>query len=247
MSQTKKILQIIIELIFPSSCFGCGIEGVWLCKDCSEQIPLYPKDVCLWCGKHIKDNKMCLPCQNESQLDSLFALTAYQNPLLKNMLHNLKYNFASNITDAFALLLNLFFDEQKTFTVNKNCILVPIPLHKKRFAERGFNQSELIGDRISQILQIQTNSGLLARIRNTKSQMTLNKKERLLNMKNSFVCPDPYQIKNKEIILVDDVLTTGATIKEASLALKKAGCRSVSAFVLAKEGLINSDKNGRIN
>jgi competence protein ComFC len=247
MNLINKIFQNIIELVFPSNCLGCGIEEVWLCKDCLKGIPLHPEGICLWCGKHLENEKMCIPCQNESQLTSLFALTTYQNPLFKEMLHNLKYNFVSHIIDGFILLLNRFIDDRKTFVINNNSILVPIPLHKKRFAERGFNQSELISNIISKKVKIKMNSELLVRTRNTKSQMTLNKSERLRNMKNSFNCPNPSQVKNKNIILIDDVLTTGTTLKEASVVLKSAGCKSVSAFVLAKEGLINPKNNGRIN
>lgn len=247
MNLAKKTLQNITELIFPSNCFGCGIEEVWLCKDCLKKIPLHSGNICLWCGKHLIDKKMCLPCQDESQLTSLSALTAYHDPLFQEMLHNLKYNFVSHIIDAFALLLDHFFDNKIFLSSDDNSVLLPIPLHKKRFAERGFNQSELIGNKISQVLKIQIDSKLLVRVKNTKSQMTLNRKERIQNMRDSFVCLDFKQVKNKNIILVDDVLTTGATLKEASLALKSAGCRSVSAFVLAKEGLINLKDNGRLN
>jgi predicted amidophosphoribosyltransferase len=77
--------------------------------------------------------------------------------------------------------------------------------------------------------------------------MTLNRADRILNMQKSFVCPDPTQIKGKDIILIDDVLTTGTTIREAAQALKSSGCRSVSAIVLAKGGLINMKNNVRID
>ena len=243
MNIAKKIFQNIIELVFPSNCFGCDIEGVWICKDCLMKIPIYSNNTCLWCGKHLINSNICISCQAESQLNFLFAFTTYQNPIFKKLLHNFKYNFASDTINSFTLLLDYFFKNQNISLISKDSIIVPIPLHKKRFAERGFNQSELIGKQISQILQIQMNSKLLVRTKNTKSQMTLTKKERILNMKNSFYCPNINQIRNKNIILVDDVLTTGATLKEASLALQKAGCDSVSAFVLAKEGLINPDKN----
>ncbi|MFA6271772.1 MAG: phosphoribosyltransferase family protein [Patescibacteria group bacterium] len=163
------------------------------------------------------------------------------------MLHNLKYNFASSISDAFKFLLIKYFEQNKINITSKDSVIVPIPLHKKRLAERGFNQSELIGNHVAEILQLKINPKLLIRTKNTKSQMTLNKADRILNMQKSFVCPDPAQVKGKDIILIDDVLTTGTTIREAAQALKASGCRSVSAIVLAKGGLINMKDNVRID
>ena len=245
MNILNKLLQNIIDLIFPSNCFGCGIEGVWLCKDCIEKIPILNKNNCFWCNN--KDNNICFSCQQESKLSALFVITAYQNPLFQDMLHNLKYNFASSIGDTFKLLLIKYFEQNKIDIINKDSVIVPIPLHRKRLAERGFNQSELIGNHIAEILQLKINPKLLIRKKNTKSQMTLNRADRILNMQKSFVCPDPTQIKGKDIILIDDVLTTGTTIRDAAQALRASGCRSVSAIVLAKGGLINMKDNVRID
>ncbi|MFA6391848.1 MAG: phosphoribosyltransferase family protein [Patescibacteria group bacterium] len=238
MNYYKNLLQSIIELIFPANCFGCGIEGVWLCEKCADLIPFFPNNICLWCNKKIEGKNMCSACQNSSQLLSITAVTSYQNPLFQDILHNLKYNFATSTINAFELLLIKYFKQNKTNLINNNSIIVPIPLHKKRLAERGFNQSELIGIQIAKIMNVEINTKILQRTKNTRSQMTLNKEDRLKNMKNSFTCPDSRQVIGKNILLVDDVLTTGATLNEAALALKAAGSSSVRAIVLAKGGEI---------
>jgi ComF family protein len=157
------------------------------------------------------------------------------------MLHNLKYNYASSIAEAFGLLLAKYFKINTITEFDTNSIIVPVPLHKKRLAERGFNQSELIARQIGKILSLEINTTLLSRIKNTKSQMKLDRSGRIANMQDSFICTDPVTVKGKNVILIDDVLTTGATIKEAAYALKTAGCGSISAIVLAKGGIDASE------
>lgn len=186
--------------------------------------------------------KLCLNCQKLTLLDSLFVVTSYQNVLLQELLHNLKYNFAWKISESLLPLIDNFFTKvrvkQNSFFSNCSSLLVmPIPLHKKRLRERGFNQSELLASLIAKSLAVKTLPNVLVRKRNTISQMTLNRKERLINVQDAFECLDPEQISEKRILIVDDVLTTGATIKEAALTLRKAGCSSVGALVLAKEEL----------
>jgi len=108
---------------------------------------------------------------------------------------------------------------------------VPLPLSSLKLAQRGFNQSELIAQEISSSLSLKINSHILKKIRNTPSQTNLNAQQRKMNVCQSFQCSSP--ICPPHLILVDDIFTSGATLAEAALTLKKAGAKKIWAFVLA--------------
>ncbi|PIS42015.1 MAG: hypothetical protein COT24_05665 [Candidatus Kerfeldbacteria bacterium CG08_land_8_20_14_0_20_40_16] len=244
----QKAIQFFLDILFPINCLGCSKEGKWICEECLQKISLYQKPICPWCEKEQPWLQLCKKCRQESGLDFLEVITTYQNPLLQAFLHNLKYNLAWKMIDDLTPLINNFIKESKQLKKSDKTVFVPIPLYKKRYLARGFNQSELIAKLLSQNLPaIKIEPKLLIRIKNTGSQMKLNKKERLVNIKDAFRCPDKTLVKNKRIILIDDVLTTGSTIKEAALTLRKAGSQSIGALVLAKEELIFKRKNVKVN
>jgi competence protein ComFC len=110
-------------------------------------------------------------------------------------------------------------------------IILAVPLHKKRFLERGFNQAELIAIEISRIFGMKTDFKSLKRIKNTKQQANLSKKERLENMKQAFSAN--FDKAPEKVYLFDDVFTTGQTMNEAARALKKAGVKEVNVLALA--------------
>ena len=120
---------------------------------------------------------------------------------------------------------------------SKNSIIIPIPLHHKKRRKRGFNQSDIIADILSQYLNLPVYKNVLKKIRDTKPQMTLRKsEERSENISNSFTLAENYpkDIEGKNIIIVDDVCTSGATIKEARKVLSRLKPRKVIGFVIAK-------------
>jgi len=111
--------------------------------------------------------------------------------------------------------------------------MVPIPLHPTRKRERGYNQSFLLASQLSRIFNINLNINLLIKIKNTKNQSLLSKKERWTNITGAFKIKNPNEVNNKSILLIDDLLTTGATSSEAAKALKSAGAKTVGVFTLA--------------
>lgn len=111
---------------------------------------------------------------------------------------------------------------------------MPVPLHKRREIKRGFNQADLLAKEIAEFFKIPYCEDILKRAKNTKPQTeTSNHNQRLENIKNAFVCRKPELVAWKRIIIVDDVMTTGATLNECARALKSSGARSVTAFVVA--------------
>ncbi len=168
------------------------------------------------------------------------ALFQYKNKLSKRAIWAIKYRKNQKITEKFSNMLYEFIleniSDEMAFSSFNNPLLIPIPMHKNNLKERGYNQSELLAKEIFKIddgknFDISLNA--LIKIKETPHQSALkNKNERLKNLKGCFYA-DEILVKNKNIILIDDVITTGTTMNEASKALKKAGARKVIGFSLA--------------
>lgn len=157
--------------------------------------------------------------------------------MVKKAIKKLKYKFVSDLSEELVNLFLSFCGEDKTFSdfcLKPRVVLVPVPLHPKRLKWRGFNQAELLGELISQGLGLEFAPHLLLRVKNTKPQVELDKKERQRNVRNAFRANLKFEIKNLKIILFDDVWTTGATLKEAAKVLKRKGAKKVWGLTLAR-------------
>ena len=137
----------------------------------------------------------------------------------------MKYRFAYDVISEFVEHLASFKFQ--------NAILVPIPLHKQRQNWRGFNQSSLLAKEISKKFNLTCVESALIRIENTTPQAHLGKEERLQNIRGKFAVKEPFSLINKQIVLIDDVWTTGSTMKECAKVLKKAGAKEVWGWTLA--------------
>ncbi|MFA6285318.1 MAG: ComF family protein [Parcubacteria group bacterium] len=230
--------------MFPVLCLSCGKEGSWLCEECSSQTKLLDFQVCPVCEDIITEKgRLCSACRasQKSSLDSLLAAVSYENPSIKHLVHNLKYRFASSIAEPLAMLLVKAL-VRSDFSV-PDCI-IPVPLHPRRLRWRGFNQSLLLAEHIAEeltpLLKIEV-LDILSRARFNQPQMKIkNYQERLQNVKDIFTFrpdTDPSLIKNKSILLVDDIATTGATLEECAKVLKSAGAKKVFAAVVARQSV----------
>jgi len=117
--------------------------------------------------------------------------------------------------------------------INPDVVVVPVPISGSRFKKRGYNQSEFLARQISKTLKLSGGNALI-RVRDTKSQVGLSKEERAENVKDSFECVDKRLVKGQEVLLIDDVATTFATLNECAKVLKGAGAKSVTGLVVAK-------------
>lgn len=236
MNFVYKLKNILLDILFPPICLSCKnllIETEKenkICKKCLDSILIHSSFFCPKCKSRVpNDEKTC-----HKEIKFLLApVTDYQNPAIKNLVWFLKYHgwqsiikIIKPIIENYLGVLNYDFG---------GAIVIPIPLHSDRLKERGFNQSKLIAEVFSQ----KTNSSLslnnLKRIKATKKQAELkNIKERTANIENCFALNDPKDIKNKDIVLVDDVFTSGSTMNEAVRVLKNAGAKKIIAFVFAR-------------
>ncbi len=208
----------ILDLLFPKFCFGCKREGNYLCQDCLATIEIF------------KEHKKL---KNEF-LDDLFVATEYKNPLVKKLILALKYEpFAKEIAKDLANLIKIhlkFINKESSFS---DFVLIAVPLSKKKLRWRGFNQAEEIAKELSRFLKIPLISNCLIKIKKTLPQVMLSEKERKENLKGVFQVQNEEKIKNKKILLVDDVFTTGTTLSEAAKILKNSGAKKVIGLVVA--------------
>ena len=277
MSAFEKTKTFILDTLFPISCLSCGAGNAWLCANCLQKMQIFSFQVCPKCERFIIDSgRLCQACKRSSLknkdffLDAMLVAAKYKENDLSKILHFYKYNLIQDIHIPLGRIMT------KTFLDNDlplPDLIVPVPLHKRRLRWRGFNQSELLANYISENLtpgmEIPVFNDLLIRKKHTTPQMKVRKySERKENIKDAFalnsVCPvipvpvfarinsseiqssgldsgskagmtKNYLLKNKRILLVDDVATTGATLNECAKILKLAGAKKVFGIVLARQ------------
>lgn len=234
------IWNFFLETIFPWQCCFCKEETHHypLCQTCKNNIPINSFFICPTRKKRIFNfSKDC--CLNKKPLYALGITSSYKNPVLKKAIHLFKYQQIISLQKPLADLMIKFLEKTKLYSITKkeNFLLIPIPLHDKKKKKRGFNQSELLTKKIALHFSLNYNLEILIRIKNNPPQAKITDiNEREKNVKDIFRIPPTKTtfIKNKWIILIDDVYTSGATMQEAAKVLKKYGPKKIIGLVLAK-------------
>jgi len=232
-----KAKNFILDILFPPICLNCkgGLtRNEYLCDTCYNSIRLNTSLFCPVCRLRLAENKKI--CSHTNYL--LGAAGNYNDMAIRNLIHYFKYNSFENLTPILGEILIKYIKNCKLKI--ENFIIVPIPLHRVKERQRGFNQSKLLAEYIAQKISAPQNLKIvdaLKRIKNTKPQAQCkNNESRTENIKDCFKIKDLAieSIKNKNILLIDDVFTTGSTINEAVKILKQNGCRKIIALVVAK-------------
>lgn len=209
---TLNLIHNILNFLFPQKCLACGVKNEILCKNCLK----------------------IFPYTNVDESSNVFSATNYNYEPARKTIWLLKYRGARNLAEPLAELIYQRLP-LKNLSSQTEWVIIPIPLSKKRFKGRGFNQSELIAQHLAQKLNIKIDTNILYKIKHTPSQVDIkNREERLKNIKNSFALKNNESIKNKNIIIIDDVTTTGATINEAKKILRHNGAKKIIATVVAR-------------
>lgn len=244
--------KFILDTLFPVFCLSCKKENHWLCDQCLEKIEIPNFQVCPYCEKEITPKgTICQKCKSSFlakgkiiPLDALVVSSSYKNTAISKIIHLLKYNFAKDLGDTLGQICQRAFSQSGLELPD---IIVPIPLHPKRLRWRGFNQSELIANNIAQNIcpgfPLPVLAELTIRQKYTPPQMKIrNYQERKNNLREAFALnpkiPTSFhdlEIKNKHILIVDDVATTGATLFELGKLLKTSGAKKVSGLVAARQ------------
>lgn len=207
-----KFFDTFLELVFPSTCEICGKVGSCICDNCYQNIKKYEI--------HEKINK------------DIYSAYKYKD-IIRELLINYKFNDKSYLYKFFSEIL---IKNKKICKILYSCdIIIPVPLHKKRFLERGYNQSELIIKDIAKKLDLQIENGILKKIKNIKPQSDKGFELRLKDIKGVYNVEKPEMIIGKDVIIFDDVYTTGSTTNECKKVLLRAGAKKVVIVTMTKD------------
>ena len=234
----NKIHEFVLDILFPIACISCGREKEWLCEDCFSRVFIQNEQVCGICERvNTPDGRTCQKCKKKNSLGAFIVATSYINSSISHAVHLYKYRFVS---DLHVQLGNLMIKALQKTDLPLADMIIPVPLHPKRLRWRGFNQSELLAKHVSSNLLPQTNIELeekiLVRKKYTPPQMKIsNYQHRKQNMQGAFCVTDAEKIKNKTILLIDDIATTGSTIFECAQVLKNSGAKEIYAAVIARQ------------
>ena len=230
--QKKYIYRLaleIIDLIFPKYCIGCGQEGEILCQQCRNKVKWADQLRCDLCGKIIYSRRLCSQCRKSTGMCDFVSIGPMEN-LLREALHKFKYEDLKQVSPALGEMIAGNITDRQMMPG----ILVPMPLHYTRLRERGYNQSALIARSLNKYLNWPVVDALV-RVKKTHQQMKLHREARLENVKGAFLCRYDLGKCDMPVYLVDDVMTTGATMKEAAKVLKKAGADKIVGVAAAVE------------
>ena len=218
----------IVGILAPHTCIGCGKRGSVLCKSCltSYVEPVQPR--CAGCKALSDDFKTCTGCRRWLNLTKVYVAVPYSG-LGERLVHELKYEMKRDAGEAIALQLKGIIGSSLE---NKNAVLCPVPTAPKRVRERGFDHSVIIAKELSRLLHVQAVRAL-KRVTNSR-QVGATRAERMKQMEYAFSVSKKH-IQDKDVYLIDDVFTTGATLIAASKVLREAGARSVSAIVFCQK------------
>lgn len=241
MNQNAK--NFLLELFFPSFCFGCKKEGFYLCGDCKSTLEISEYNYCL-CGKNPlrlpSDSRgKCSRCQDNSLTGLYSALPYKEKALTRALIYHFKYDpYVKDLAKTLAavVLEHLALAGNLQEEIWKDSILVPMPLFLKREKDRGYNQSEALSEELSKALTVPMITNALVKTKATAEQMKLSAKERQENVKGAFEIKNPTSIAGKKVFLVDDVYTTGSTMQECARVLRAAGAKKVWGIAIAREG-----------
>jgi len=205
----KQIIEIVVDTIFPRNCLGCGKEGKYICEKCDLFLSETPS------------------LFSQGSLEELVSIWEYEG-LIKEIILRIKYYGAF---EAINELVEKAFKIRKPY-IPENTVITFVPMFKKKEKRRGFNQAEIIAKKVGEMTGSNVLS-LLEKIKDTPSQTKLDKEERLKNIRGLFKRKEGI-ICNSNVLLVDDVWTSGATMKECARVLKKSGVKRIFGFTLAR-------------
>lgn len=224
----KNLFFDLLDFIFPNYCLVCSnkIKRSFfsICDECLKSIEsANPNDVSLFFHHNFKDQKLIKNFYSKYEF--------VKDGIFQQIVHHLKYNRKSYFGILFGRKLGEDLNKLKWF--DEIDLIIPVPIHRIKKMQRGYNQSSMIAKGINQLTKKPINESVLKRIRNTETQTHLHLQERIENVKNAFRVTDRTKIFGKKILIVDDVCTTGSTVNEIARTLLKSGAKEVNLVTLA--------------
>jgi ComF family protein len=224
-----KKMWAALDVIYPPRCSGCGELSSHWCDNCESLTNVIPPTACIKCGRVLTHSGICNVClTHPPSYLGLRSWAVYKDPIRK-AIHRLKYKKDISLGAVFSSYLISLLEAQYW---NINAV-VPVPLSIARQRERGYNQSALLAKPLALAKGLSYQPGLLKRTKETKSQVSLSLEERIKNVEGAFEA-NKECVRGKNILLIDDVTTSGATVDACSIALLQAGATCVYGLTLAR-------------
>jgi len=223
----------ILDVVYPPVCGICGRPADspdrLICATCWDIVDGLTEPFCLTCRQYVRDGSNCTTCRGDALI--VFSVGHYDRHI-QQIIHDIKFNSLKPLAERLGEMLAQRLIERKV--IDRIDAIVPVPLQASRLNYRGFNQAEVIASRVGQMAGRPVLAGVLGMVRRTRQQSRLPSGERTGNIAGAFTVIDPdHELSGKSLLLVDDVTTTGATLREAANILKKAGAKRIIGAVAA--------------
>jgi len=230
--------QEVLDALYPPRCAACAQVGYehW-CEDCLSRVSYIAPPVCAKCGTPIDPEGFCPSCPVHPLLPEAVRAAAQYAGAVKEAIHRLKYAAKPAVAPALAQLLSQAWHSALSEPLRTAQGVIPIPIHRERERERGFNQSVLLARHFCHAVGLPLWDNVLVRAVYRQPQVGLNAAQRAQNVKDAFRVVSAEQVTGKCVLLLDDVWTTGSTLNEATMALLQAGAAHVFALTVAHESL----------
>jgi ComF family protein len=228
--QKSPLVKGLLDFVFPPLCLGCGCfieEPSCVCRFCLEKIEAYQHPICLGCWQSLPERLRCPICQEDSV--PLFVYGGYASPMQEIII---QFKFRGMTLPATQFAPPLYRQFQKQLEALDAAIVIPMPLHPSRERFRGYNQAALFAEQIAELLDLPVREDILFRIKKRKPQAKLELKKRARNIQGVFAVLQDAPEETK-VILVDDVVTSGATALEARKVLQQAGYKVAAVVAIA--------------
>ncbi|MCQ2741532.1 MAG: ComF family protein [Alphaproteobacteria bacterium] len=236
------LFKALLDLILPPRCLLCGsvmTEEKGLCDECIKKIDFINGPICYECGQPLTDSLsngrkhlLCGSClKPHKKIFKISRSACVYDEVSKKLILDFKFY---DKTDLASFLAKMMYVSGKDIFSEGVDVIVPVPLHYTRLLKRKYNQSALLAKQLGKLTQTEVDCATLVKRYRTKPQVECSGEERLKNVRGAFQLKDLEKFRNKRILLIDDVLTTGSTLKECASVLKKAHPKSICSLTVAR-------------
>ncbi len=236
MDKISKLRAFLSNIFFPkhTGCIFCDndcdiVSDYDICSNCLNELPVNYENICKKCGKPLKEESSCKLCKHTKHYFKLARAPFKYEGKIKEALLSLKFNNGRYVASSLAYFL---FLEYSNLEIEAD-LVIPLPISEQRMKERGYNQSTLLAQSFCKLTNLPLIDNCLVRVKNTEKQSNLPLEKRKDNVKNAFKVSSRKSVKDKIIVLIDDIFTTGATVNSACKTLLQAGAKQVYILVVA--------------
>ncbi len=219
----------VVDLLYPPRCVACQRMGAWLCEACQDSMPRVVPPICVRCGDAVAVDGLCGRCRSSPPRIGATRSVFYFDGVAREVIHCFKYD---GLTALASLLAGSMVTYWHAHALPAD-VVVPVPLHAKRQGERGYNQSALLARELARLTGLPLDERTTVRRRATAPQVDLDAQQRKENVRGAFVAVGT-ALAGRDVLLIDDVCTTGATLEACATALLGSGVHRVHALTLAR-------------